>query len=145
MRMNKYFKTDSKKKLIKITVLIYNFETFNKVMQNVSQAKCQQRADGKDSDQKLATLPLWGLKKKGMQQGKKHQFSEIPTIAQEKHNTSLKVRKHFQYASFCRFVNSTLERIQFEGKRDQKEKKKKKLDCLSSQDLSLMALNGIVL
>lgn len=28
MRMNKYFKTDSKEKYSKITVLIYNFETF---------------------------------------------------------------------------------------------------------------------
>lgn len=64
MRMNKYFKTDSKEKYSKNSSLIYNFETFNKVCKT-SQAKCQQReADGKDSDQKLATLPLWGPQKK---------------------------------------------------------------------------------
>lgn len=104
---------------------MYNFETFNEVLERSHRPSINRmKKMGKKVARKLASH-CRSLEQKGVYQENITTifFLKFPLLL-IKTTTLLEVRKHFQYASLCRFGNSTLERIQFGRERSQKKKKK---------------------
>lgn len=127
-----------------IRVFMYNFETLNSILERSHRPSINRmKKMGKESGQEVSQ-PLQGPREERRLSGKHNHYFFFPLkfpLLLIKTTTLLEVRKHFQYASLCRFGNSTLERIQFGRERSQGGKKKKRLHKKQC-NLSLMALTG---